>query len=56
MITISRNQNFKEWLNVSLFGKVVDNAKRSAQALRIASEIQEKHKQKHGVKLPICSR
>ena len=27
MITISTNQNFKEWLNIRLFGKVVDNAK-----------------------------
>ena len=42
MITISRNPNFSQWLNISLFGKVVDNAKTIAQAMRIAQSIQKK--------------
>tara|TARA_B100001939_G_scaffold332605_1_gene331763 strand:+ start:1726 stop:1896 length:171 start_codon:yes stop_codon:yes gene_type:complete len=56
MIQITRNPNFKEWLNITLFGKVVNNAKRSAQALRIASDIQEKYKRENGVRLPIHSK
>lgn len=48
MITISRNQNFKEWLNITMFGKLVDNAKSHARALHIAHQMQIKHKEKTG--------
>ncbi len=46
MITIETNQNFKEWFNICLFGKVVDNAKTRAHALTLANNIQEQEKAK----------
>lgn len=48
MITISRNPNFKEWLNITMFGKLIDNAKSTARALHIAHQMQIKHKEKTG--------
>jgi hypothetical protein len=45
MITIRRNENFKEWLNISLVGKVIDNARTMARALEIAKSLQKKEKQ-----------
>ncbi len=48
MITISRNPNFKEWLNITMFGKLVDNAKSTARALHIAHQMQIKHKESTG--------
>tara|TARA_A200000159_G_scaffold138756_1_gene139885 strand:- start:148 stop:330 length:183 start_codon:yes stop_codon:yes gene_type:complete len=44
MITIEINKNFKEWFNICLFGKVVDNAKTRANALSLAYKIQEQEK------------
>jgi len=44
MITIETNQNFKEWFNICLFGKVVDNAKTRAHALSLAYKIQAQEK------------
>jgi hypothetical protein len=44
MITIEINQNFKEWFNICLFGKVVDNAKTRAHALSLAYKIQAQEK------------
>ena len=44
MITITRNQNFKEWLNISLLGKVIDNAKTVSMAMKIANDVQAKEK------------
>ena len=44
MITISRNPNFSNWLNISLFGKVIDNARTMTQARRIADSIQKKER------------
>ena len=41
IITITRNNNLKNWLNISLFGQLIDNAKTEAKALRIAQSIQE---------------
>lgn len=55
MIKIERNKNFSEWLNITLFGKLIDNAKTHTMALRIASQIQAEQ-QKVGNKLPIVSR
>ena len=48
MITISRNPNFKEWLNITMFGKLVDNTKSTARAFHIAHQMQIKHKEKTG--------
>jgi len=56
MIQITRNPNFKEWLNITLFGKLVNNAKRRTQALRIAFDIQEKYKKANGENLLIHSK
>lgn len=44
MIKISRNPNFTEWFNITLFGKVVDNARTYARAMTIASKLGKKHK------------
>jgi hypothetical protein len=52
MIKITRNPNFTEWLNISLAGKLIDNAKTMASAMRIAKNIQ----QKEGVKFIYVSR
>ena len=41
IITITRNENLKNWLNISLLGQLIDNAKTEAKALRIAQNIQE---------------
>lgn len=46
MITITRNQNFKEWLNISLVGQVIDNAKTMAMAMKIANNIKAQEKAK----------
>ncbi len=56
MITISTNQNFKEWLNISLFGKVVDNAKSRARANHIANRLCIDHKIKTGERLTIINK
>ena len=48
MITISRNPNFKEWLNITMFGKLVDNVKSSARAYHVAQRLQIEHKEKTG--------
>lgn len=42
MITISRNKNFSEWLDIRLFGKLIDNTKTEAFALKIATEEKRK--------------
>jgi len=41
MIKIEVNPNLSEWLNISLFGKLIDNAKCEVQALKIAKNIQQ---------------
>lgn len=41
MIKIEVNPNLSEWLNISLFGKLIDNAKSEVQALKIAENIQQ---------------
>ena len=46
MITIKRNPNFKEWLNITLGGKVIDNAKTMARAMKIAEQVKDKEKLK----------
>lgn len=44
MIKIYRNPNFTEWFNITLFGKVVDNARTHAHAMTIAQKLKAKHK------------
>ena len=39
-----------------MFGKLVDNAKNSANAMQIASKLQRQHKQRTGERLIIISR
>jgi len=41
MITITRNKNFPQWLNIVLNGKLIDNALTHAKAMSIANKIQK---------------
>tara|TARA_A200000159_G_scaffold157040_1_gene172654 strand:+ start:1250 stop:1465 length:216 start_codon:yes stop_codon:yes gene_type:complete len=56
MITISTNQNFKDWLNIRVFGKLVDNAKSRARANHIANKLCIDHRIKTGERLTIVNR
>ena len=56
MITITLNKNFTKWLNITMFGKLIDNATNSAKAMQIASQLQRQHKQTTGERLVIISR
>ena len=56
MITISRNQNFKEWLNIKVFGVVVDNVQSRGRAIHVAHQIQHAHKEKTGERLSIINK
>lgn len=40
MIKIIQNPNFSQWFNILLDGKLIDNAKSRAQALRIVKQLQ----------------
>lgn len=42
MIRIFRNPNFTQWFNITLHGKLVDNAKTRAVAVRIAENLKAK--------------
>ena len=46
MITIERNPNFSEWINIKVFGKLVDNAKNHASAMSRALKIQKQMSEK----------
>ena len=56
MITISTNQNFKEWLNIKMFGRLVDNVKCRSRANHVAMQLQNNYKQKTGENLTIINR
>lgn len=56
MITISTNQNFKEWLNIKVCGVLVDNVKSRARAIHVAHQIQDSHKKKTGERLSIINK
>ena len=56
MITISTNQNFKDWLNIRMFGKLVDNAKSRARANHIANKLSIKHRTTTGERLTIVNK
>ena len=55
MITISRNQNFQEWLNIKVLGKLVDNVRSKSRAMHLAYKIQAKHKEQTGESLTIVN-
>ena len=56
MITISTNPNFKQWLNITMFGKLVDNAKSRARANHIANQLNIDHKRNTGERLLIVNK
>ena len=56
MITISRNQNFKEWLNIKMFGVLVDNVKSRGRAVHVAYQLQADHRQKTGERITIVTK
>ena len=41
MITIIRNVNFPNWVNINVDGKMVDNALSYAKAMQIAQRLQK---------------
>lgn len=42
LINIEKNENFSEWLNIRIFGKVVETEKSLALAMQKAKELQSK--------------
>ncbi|NDG51967.1 MAG: hypothetical protein EBY39_02925 [Flavobacteriia bacterium] len=51
MIKITIHPNFKNWFNVSVFGRIIDQVTCDAEALEIAKTIARKEKQSHIVNL-----
>jgi hypothetical protein len=45
IINIEKNENFSEWLNIRIFGKVVETEKSLALAMQKAKELQAKEQQ-----------
>ena len=45
IINIEKNENLSEWLNVRIFGKVVETEKSLASAMEKAKELQAKEKE-----------
>tara|TARA_Y100000004_G_scaffold143756_1_gene163652 strand:- start:10495 stop:10683 length:189 start_codon:yes stop_codon:yes gene_type:complete len=45
IIDIERNENLSEWLNVRIFGKVVETEKSLALAMEKAKELQAREKE-----------
>jgi len=43
MISIIKNQNFSNWIDIRVFGKLVDNATSQAKAMEIAKQIKRKN-------------
>lgn len=43
MITIKRHPNLDNWINISFFGKLVEQTTSRAKALRFASALSRKH-------------
>jgi hypothetical protein len=52
MITIIRNANFPQWLNIMLNGKLIDNARNHAHAMSIAIRL----KKEQPIKTTIATR
>jgi hypothetical protein len=47
MITIRNNPNFRNWLQVSSFGKLIDEFTQESDALALASRLAKNTKQTH---------
>tara|TARA_R110000824_G_scaffold669_6_gene4185 strand:- start:173 stop:349 length:177 start_codon:yes stop_codon:yes gene_type:complete len=47
MISIRRNRNFSNWIQVLAFGRLVDEVNGKAQALKLASQLAKEHKLTH---------
>ena len=45
IINIERNENLSEWLNVRIFGKVVETEKSLALAMQKAQELQSQEQE-----------
>jgi hypothetical protein len=43
-INVFRNPNLSEWFNIVVNGKLVDNVRSHAKAMRIAKKIQKENK------------
>jgi hypothetical protein len=56
MITISRNPNFKEWLNIKVCGILIDNVQSKSRAIHVANRLQMDHKKKTGERLTIINK
>ena len=46
MITIKRHPNLDNWINISFFGKIIEQTTSRAEALKIAESVSRKHKAK----------
>ena len=44
MINVYKNQNFANWYNIVLNGKIIDNARTYAKAMEIAKNLSVKRK------------
>jgi len=44
MITIKRHPNLDNWINVSFFGKLIEQTTCRVEALQIAGKLSRKHK------------
>ena len=53
MITIERNPNFREWINIKVLGELVENAKSHASAMHKAHQIQDEMRKKTSSPFPI---
>ena len=54
MITIGKNINFSNWVDIRFFGKLIDNAKTEAQAMEIAKQL-KKEQSNQGKKIFILN-
>ena len=55
MITITKNPNFSNWIDVRLFGKLKNNALNVAEAMEMAKKLQKEEKKQNGSKRIIAS-
>lgn len=55
MITITKNPNFSNWIDVRLFGKLKNNALNVAEAMEMAKKLQKEEKKQNGSKRIIAN-
>ena len=46
MITIKRHPNLDNWINISFFGKIIEQTTSRAEALKVAESVSRKHRAK----------